>query len=120
MLSLQEQAQQKQLELNNLKNITELTDRLKTELDILSKQVKQMHQSADTVADVMKNWDSIIRSISQASLGLLQYAESDYEVDQSQARVDDDDDDNDLDGNDHKLPLPEALVRIGVNKTRQS
>nr|CAI6606416.1 AIF_HP1_G0030650.mRNA.1.CDS.1 [Saccharomyces cerevisiae] len=55
--------------------ITSLTDGLKIQLTELNEQIKEMGMNADSVAQLMNNWDSIINNISQASLGLLQYAE---------------------------------------------
>ncbi|AET39125.1 Dad2p Ecym_4044 [Eremothecium cymbalariae DBVPG len=93
-------------ELAYLRQITSLTDTLKSQLEELSCQVEQMHNNAECIAGVMKNWDSILNSISQASLSLLQYTENDYEVgvwDTTKSAA-----------ANKEAPLPETLVRINV------
>lgn len=80
MDSIDEQIAIKRKELQSLQKITSLTDGLKIQLIELNEQIKEMGMNADSVAQLMNNWDSIINNISQASLGLLQYAEGDYEI----------------------------------------
>ncbi|CCC66890.1 hypothetical protein NCAS_0A03320 [Naumovozyma castellii] len=109
----------KRQELEALKKITALTDTMKLQLGELSEQVQMMENNVDSVARVTAIWDSVMKSISQASLGLLQYAESDYEVgvwdesSQGKNRRLDNDEDSQLENENEKvLPLPETLVRI--------
>ncbi|AGO12691.1 AaceriADR217Cp [[Ashbya] aceris (nom. inval.)] len=103
---LEDVYQSKKSELLYLQKVTGLTDTLKVQLDELSKQVHQMHDNAECVSSVLKNWDSIMNSISQASLSLLQYTENDYEVGawSNGERAD----------ADKEPPLPETLVRVNV------
>lgn len=102
--------QQKIQELDYLQNITSLTDKLKQQLDELSVHVKNMHDNAECVSQVMKNWNSVINSISQASLSLLQYTENDYEVGCWN---------NDSENKNKEVPLPETLVRVKVINEKQ-
>ncbi|CCD22475.1 Dad2p NDAI_0A03180 [Naumovozyma dairenensis CBS 421] len=101
----------KQRELEALKKITTLTDNMKIQLDELSIQVSKLEHNASVVGDVTSIWDSVLKSISQASLGLLQYSENDYEVgvwnNNNESR-------DDIYNEDKKtgIPLPETLVRI--------
>ena len=130
MDSIDEQIAIKRKELQSLQKITSLTDGLKIQLTELNEQIKEMGMNADSVAQLMNNWDSIINNISQASLGLLQYAEGDYEIgpwkdskkkesEQSnetglEAQGNDkNDEDNDED--EDLVPLPETMVRIRVD-----
>lgn len=116
MDELEEKKLSKQRELAALKRITSLTDDMRKQLDGLSEQVDQIHSNAGSVANVMANWDSIRKYISEASLGLLQYAEGDYEVgmwDSNKKTTTDEDQDN-------TEPLPEALVRISVNNKTET
>lgn len=95
----------KKRELDQLKQISALTQRLKTQLDDLSIQVKQMQDNAGVVEEVISNWDSVLRSVSQASISLLQYTEKDYEVGRWATST--------VEGSSDKdPPLPETLVRI--------
>ncbi|CAI4034836.1 hypothetical protein SMKI_11G2880 [Saccharomyces mikatae IFO 1815] len=130
MDSIDEQIATKQKELHSLQKITSLTDGLKIQLTELNKRVKEMGTNAESVAELMNNWDSIINNISQASLGLLQYAEGDYEIgpwkdfkrsepepsgetDPGTQRTDKNSESN---GDDEDLvPLPETMVRIRVD-----
>ncbi|CAI4607070.1 CQS_1a_G0033240.mRNA.1.CDS.1 [Saccharomyces cerevisiae] len=129
MDSIDEQIAIKRKELQSLQKITSLTDGLKIQLTELNEQIKEMGMNADSVAQLMNNWDSIINNISQASLGLLQYAEGDYEIgpwkdskknesEQSnetglEAQENDKNEDNDED--EDLVPLPETMVRIRVD-----
>lgn len=116
MVSLEEQILCKRRELAALKRITGLTEETKLQLDELAGQVRQMQSNAETVSEVMRNWNSIMRSISQAGLSLLQYADGDYEVG---AWAPEDDNNDEERGNPTEPPLPETLVRIRVGETDQ-
>ena len=76
---LEQQLHLKQKELEQLKQINSTIESMKTQLDLLSKQVKQIEVNSKAVANIMKIWESISRAISEASIGLLQYVEKDYE-----------------------------------------
>lgn len=119
MASLEEQIRYKRRELEALKRITALTEQTKTQLDELAGQVRLMHSNAETVSEVMQNWNSIMRSISQAGLSLLQYVDGDYEVGAWATG----DNDNTKERGDPaapvETPLPETLVRIRVDETDQ-
>ncbi|CDO91880.1 unnamed protein product [Kluyveromyces dobzhanskii CBS 2104] len=134
-MAYENEIESKRRELNYLKHVSALTKRLKLQLDELSVQVAQMNSNAMNVKDVMANWDSVLRSISQASISLLQYTENDYEtgkwtnksVDRSneyqdtQQKSGSDSPESDLlDADERKKqrdqvpPLPETLVRVKV------
>lgn len=111
-MPLEDQIASKRRELEALKKINTLTNSMRLQLDGLAVEVKKMHENAENTANVMKNWDSIVRSISQASLSLLQYSEGDYEVgiwDQDQKRSDE------REESESEPPLPETLVRVKVD-----
>lgn len=114
-MSMEGQIALKKRELEALKRITALTDEMKVQLDGLAGQVCQMESNAETVSEVMRNWNSIMRSISQAGLSLLQYAEGDYEVGAWAPET------RENDGSQREpartTPLPETLVRIRVDET---
>ncbi|CAI4045582.1 hypothetical protein N7582_003608 [Saccharomyces uvarum] len=130
MDSIDEQIVTKRKELQSLQKITSLTDGLKLQLVELNEQVKEIGTNAEAVAQLMNNWDSIINNISQASLGLLQYAEGDYEIgpwedskksESEQQREKDlesheeNENDDDNDEEEDLVPLPETMVRIRVD-----
>ncbi|CAI4045366.1 hypothetical protein SKDZ_11G2860 [Saccharomyces kudriavzevii ZP591] len=130
MDSIDEQIITKRKELQSLQKITSLTDGLKVQLMELNERVKEMGTNAESVAQLMNNWDSIINNISQASLGLLQYAEGDYEIgpwkdpkknesegpNEVDLEAQESDKDNDNNEEDEDLvPLPETMVRIRVD-----
>ena len=77
-MSLTEQRDQKQRELQQLTQISNLTESIKSQLDSLSSEVQQLEENSDRVSDVMQIWDNISRAVSQAGLGLLRYVDSDY------------------------------------------
>ncbi|CUS24816.1 LAQU0S20e00518g1_1 [Lachancea quebecensis] len=111
-MPLEDQIASKKRELEALKKINTLTKSMRLQLDDLAVEVKKMHENADNTANVMKNWDSIVRSISQASLSLLQYSEGDYEIGiwgQDQRRNDE------REESENEPPLPETLVRVRVD-----
>ncbi|SCU85532.1 LAFA_0D16226g1_1 [Lachancea sp. 'fantastica'] len=117
---LKEQILAKQKELSALKKINALTDSMRSQLDALAVEVAGMHQNAENVAQVMQNWDSIVRSISQASLSLLQYSERDYEVGAWKQETTDSEQQTSSQQNTAEAPLPETLVRIKVDKDETS
>ncbi|CCF57856.1 hypothetical protein KAFR_0D02090 [Kazachstania africana CBS 2517] len=131
MADLREQLLSKERELAALKKIAALTDTMKLQLNELSDEVKQIEGNAQRVNDVMSIWNSVTRSISEASLGLLRYVEKDYEV----GIWDDDNVDGDISktnsSNDEamdksseeirqqkEIPLPETLVRVPINEEK--
>ncbi|SCU85411.1 LAME_0D01244g1_1 [Lachancea meyersii CBS 8951] len=112
---LEEQIVAKQKELNALKEINALTESMRSQLEELAVEVTNMHQNAESVANVMQNWDSIVRSISQASLSLLQYSERDYEVGVWKQETAETKEPATSPQNYSDAPLPETLVRIKIN-----
>ncbi|CEP60736.1 Dad2p LALA0_S01e17788g [Lachancea lanzarotensis] len=113
---LRDQIVAKQKELNALKQINTQTESMRSQLDALAVEVANMHQNAENVAQVMQNWDSIVRSISQASLSLLQYSERDYEVGAWKQETADSEQQGSSPKDTADAPLPETLVRIKVDK----
>ncbi|CCH58714.1 hypothetical protein TBLA_0A09270 [Henningerozyma blattae CBS 6284] len=107
--SLEHILREKTAELQALKQITSLTDNLKVELEQMAIQTSKIRDNSASVSEVTDHWNSILRSISQASLKILQYTQSDYEVgswkNENNATEKDEDKDN-------AVPLPETLVRI--------
>ncbi|QEU58575.1 Dad2 [Kluyveromyces lactis] len=127
-MAFETEIEAKRRELNYLKHVSALTQKLKAQLDELSVQVAQMNSNAVTVKDVMANWDSVLRSISQASISLLQYTENDYETGkwaskeehrtqqgtEDESAASESSDDNQQRQQDQLPPLPETLVRVKV------
>ncbi|SCU77608.1 LADA_0A01310g1_1 [Lachancea dasiensis] len=109
----------KQKELDALKKINSLTEAMRSQLDGLAKEVVGMHENAESVAQVMRNWDSIIRSISQASLSLLQYSEGDYEVGVWGQNSNDSNESHSAEDEAKQPPLPETLVRVKVDDDQE-
>ncbi|SCV06187.1 LANO_0H24014g1_1 [Lachancea nothofagi CBS 11611] len=119
-MTLERDIAAKQKELEALKKINALTASMRQQLDSLAVEVTKMHENAESVANVMSNWDSIIRSISQASLSLLQYSERDYEVgvwdQENNVSKKKPTTPQDL----KEAPLPETLVRVKVDNDQDS
>lgn len=92
---IQQKIEDKRTELKHLTEIRNYTEMLKTQLVDLEDKLGGMVQGSESVALVLSNWQTVIRSVSLASLGLYKYSEKDYE---------------DL------SPLPEGLVRINLDK----
>lgn len=113
---IESQIASKRAELEALKKITSLTDEMKLQLDELAGQVCQMESNAETVSEVMRNWNSIVRSISQAGLSLLQYAEGDYEVGKWAPPAKEGEEGLPVKDPVGTAPLPETLVRIRVDE----
>lgn len=92
---LQTKIEEKRAELRNLTEIRNYSDMLKNQLVELEDKLDGMVQGSESVALVLSNWQTVMKSVSLASLGLYKYTENDYE---------------DLN------PLPEGLVRINLDK----
>ncbi|CCK73040.1 Dad2p KNAG_0M01870 [Huiozyma naganishii CBS 8797] len=105
MVTVEEQMSAKREELETLKKITELTNTMKSQLDELSDQVGEIEASGESIANVVKLWDSVTQSISAAGLGLLRYGEKDYKVGQWS-------EDAEKKKEADTMPFPEGLVRV--------
>lgn len=92
---IQQKIEDKRAELRSLSEIRNYTEMLKAQLVDLEDKLDGMVQGSDSVALVLSNWKTVVKSVSLASLGLYKYSEKDYE---------------DL------SPLPEGLVRVNLEK----
>lgn len=113
MSTIESKIESKKRELESLKRIADLTDTMKSQLSILSEQVKQIETDGSHVADIMSIWDSVTQSISAAGLGLLRYGEDNYKVGDWK------EENNSKSKNQSEnqaMPLPEGLVRVSASK----
>ncbi|ODV78060.1 DASH complex, subunit Dad2 [Suhomyces tanzawaensis NRRL Y-17324] len=88
----------KRADLEMLQEFRQLTAELATNLELVGDKLEHMKGGTESVALILANWQNVVKSISLASLGLMKYSESDYES---------------------RAPLPEALVRIKLDKEEQ-
>lgn len=95
LMSLQEQIDAKREELHDLQELKKFTGILVSQLEHIERKLDTMAGGAESVALILSNWQNVVNSVSLASLGLLKYTAKDY---------------------DEKTPLPECLVRIGLDK----
>lgn len=112
MSTIESQIESKKRELESLKRIAALTETMKSQLSVLSEQVKQIETDGSRVADVMSIWDSVTQSISAAGLGLLRYGEDNYKVGDWK---DNDKSNSTNESEDQAMPLPEGLVRVSAS-----
>ena len=110
MTNLIEQRDQKLKELQQLTTISQLTEDIKSQLDLLSLEVIKLEDNSTNVNDVIAIWDNISRAVSQAGIGLLRYVDSDYETNESG--------NNDQDKT-NNVPLPETLVRMLLPESQE-
>ncbi|ODQ81130.1 hypothetical protein BABINDRAFT_12389 [Babjeviella inositovora NRRL Y-12698] len=80
-------------ELAKLIQVKEYSEVLGNQLELLQEKLSTMADGTEALSLVLSNWDSIIQSVSLASMGLMKYSENDYE-------------------NEEEPPLPETLVRM--------
>lgn len=97
-MSLQEKINAKREELHDLQELRKFTGLLAARLEQIETKLDTMADGAESVALILSNWQDVVNSVSLASLGLLKYSAKDYE---------------------EKTPLPEGLVRIGLDKDKQ-
>ena len=109
MTTLIEQRDQKLKELQQLTTISELTENIKSQLDLLSLEVIKLEKNSTNVNDIIEIWDNISRAVSQAGIGLLRYVDSDYESNETGTHSNQDQTDN---NSNKSVPLPETLVRM--------
>lgn len=93
--SIQQKVIEKRAELDYLRDIRKTTSTLTGQLHELEGKLDTMADGAESAALVLSNWQNVVKSVSLASLGLMNYSKKDYEELQ---------------------PLPECLVRIKLEK----
>jgi DASH complex subunit DAD2 len=86
---------EKRADLQKLQEFRQLTNELATSLEQVGEKLDIMKDGTESVSLILANWQNVVKSISLASLGLMKYSDQDYEI---------------------KTPLPEALVRIKLDK----
>lgn len=113
MATIESKIESKKRELESLKRIADLTEAMKSQLFILSEQIKQIETDGSRVADIMRIWDLVTQSISAAGLGLLRYGEDNYKVGDWKEE-NNNKSPNQLEN--QAMPLPEGLVRVSASK----
>ncbi|KAK6465083.1 DASH complex subunit Dad2-domain-containing protein [Scheffersomyces coipomensis] len=91
----QQKIAEKKADLEKLQEFRTLTSELATYLEGIGDRLDHMKDGTESVALILANWQNVVKAISLASLGLLKYSDKDYDT---------------------KTPLPEALVRIKLDK----
>lgn len=91
---LQERIEQKRTELQHLTQIRDYTETVTNQLGELQEQLDHIVDGTESVALVLSAWQTVVRSISLASIGLQKYSQQDYETGK---------------------PLPESLVRMPLD-----
>lgn len=86
---------EKRADLEKLQEFRQLTNELATSLEQVGEKLDIMKDGTESVSLILANWQNVVKSISLASLGLMKHSDQDYET---------------------KTPLPEALVRIKLDK----
>lgn len=86
---------EKRQDLLRLQEFKQLTEKLADQLESIGDQLEIMKDGSESVALILSNWQSIVNSISMASLGLMKYSKQDYET---------------------GAPLPETLIRVRLDK----
>ncbi|CAH6719389.1 DASH complex subunit Dad2p [[Candida] jaroonii] len=88
---LQERIEHKRAELQHLTQIRDYTETVTNQLGELQEQLDQVVDGTESVALVLSVWQTVVRSISLASIGLQKYSQQDFE---------------------NGKPLPESLIRL--------
>jgi DASH complex subunit DAD2 len=91
----QQKIAEKRQDLERLQEFKELTEQLATQLDQIGDKLDTMKDGAASVALILANWQNVIKSISLASLGLVNSQSS-------------------------SNSLPEPLVRVRLDKDDES
>lgn len=97
-MSLHEKITAKRQELHDLQELKKFTGILASQLEQIEGKLDLMADGAESVALILSNWQNVVNSVLLASLGLLKYSQKDYE---------------------ENTPLPECLVRIGLDKDKE-
>lgn len=93
--TLLQKIEQKREELQSLQELRKYTGALADQLEQIEQKLDTMAEGAESIALILSSWQSVVGSVSLASMGLLKHAEK---------------------GLDAQQPLPETLVRIALNK----
>ncbi|KAI3404364.2 DAD2 [Candida oxycetoniae] len=84
---------EKRANLEKLREFKNLTNDLANELERIGDQLETMKDGTESIASIMKTWQSVIQSINLASIGLLRMSEDKLS---------------------NEMNLPEPLVRINL------
>ena len=117
--------EEKQIELSLVKKLGLQTTEMVTLLNKLVQELEAVNSDVEKVDKIMSNWGFIMKCISASSISLLQYQEQDYEKGAWTSQI----------KNSHnketqqiipasedqerqtKVPLPEVMVRLGLNNS---
>ncbi|CZT41424.1 uncharacterized protein RSE6_01161 [Rhynchosporium secalis] len=92
---------EKKAELENLKQLRDLSAGLAGQMQILEEKLSTLSDGTEAVATVLGNWHNVLRAISMASMKLPKPKESEEtEPEDSQKK------------SDNEVALPQTLVRI--------
>ncbi|WEW55630.1 DASH complex subunit dad2 [Emydomyces testavorans] len=78
----------KQAELEDLKQLRDVSSALATQMEALSQKLETLRDGAEAVACVMANWENVLRAISMASRRLAQTKDRATESSHQQGDVD--------------------------------
>ncbi|CAD0113308.1 unnamed protein product [Aureobasidium uvarum] len=100
--ALQQRINEKRAELENLKQLRELSAGLAGQMEQLEEKLSTLSDGTQAIATVLSNWHTVLRAIHMASAHIAKPTqETESESDQ-------------------QLPLPQTLVRIPMQHVDQS
>ncbi|KAM3074543.1 DASH complex subunit dad2 [Clarireedia jacksonii] len=98
---LQARINEKKAELENLKQLRDLSAGLAGQMQMLEDKLSTLSDGTEAVATVLSNWHNVLQAISMASLKIPKPQESTSEQDEESQKK-----------SESELPLPQTLVRI--------
>ncbi|KAL6940835.1 hypothetical protein ACO0QE_004753 [Hanseniaspora vineae] len=117
--------EEKQIELSLVKKLGSQTTDMVILLNKLVQELEGVNSDVEKVDKIMSNWGFITKCISASSISLLQYQEQDYEKgawnDQGKSSLSSDNEQKATASAEQesqtKVPLPEVMVRLGLNNS---
>ncbi|KAK4575232.1 DASH complex subunit dad2 [Recurvomyces mirabilis] len=100
--ALQARINEKRVELENLKQLRDLSGGLAGQMQQLEEKLATLSNGTEAVAAVLGNWNNVLRAIHMASTKI--------------PRPKDDDADADAPTAEEEIPLPQTLVRIPIQQ----
>ncbi|KAK9772293.1 putative DASH complex subunit Dad2-domain-containing protein [Seiridium cardinale] len=97
--ALQARINEKKAELQNLKELRDLSAAVANQMEALEQKLSTLSDGTEAIATVMGNWHNVLRAINMASAKIPKP----YEVTEEQATTPDEE---------RPVPLPQTLVRI--------
>ncbi|QSZ32970.1 hypothetical protein DSL72_002554 [Monilinia vaccinii-corymbosi] len=97
---LQTRINEKRAELENLKQLRDLSAGLAGQMQMLEEKLSTLSDGTEAVATVLGNWHNVLQAISMASMKIPKPKGSNDDDDESEGKTG------------SELPLPQTLVRI--------